>query len=299
MTLAMLRPVRLGAIDLKNRILMAPMTRARAPSRVPTPSMVEYYRQRAGAGLIITEATQISQQGTGTLATPGIHTSEQIAGWRAVTEAVHGAGGRIVCQIWHCGRVSHSVFQEGGAAPVAPSAVRGAIRTFTEEGFVPTSQPRALSLDEIPAVVNDFRQAARNALDAGFDGVQIHGANGYLIDQFLRDGVNQREDRYGGSIENRCRFLLEVTDAVIDEVGADRTAVRLSPFSTTWDCHDSQPAPLFQHAIAQLGPRGLAFLEIVERVYESSVSGSAVEAQEGFGIDDLRAGYRGFYGCGA
>jgi len=293
MTLAMLRPVRLGAIDLKNRILMAPMTRARAPSRVPTPSMVEYYRQRAGAGLIITEATQISQQGTGTLATPGIHTPEQIAGWRAVTEAVHGAGGRIVCQIWHCGRVSHSVFQKDGAAPVAPSAVRGTIRTFTEEGFVPTSQPRALTLDEIPAVVNDFRQAARNALDAGFDGVQIHGANGYLIDQFLRDGVNQREDRYGGSIENRCRFLLEVTDAVIDEVGADRTAVRLSPFSTTWDCHDSQPAPLFQHAIAQLEPRGLAFLEIVERVYESSVSGSAVEAQEGFGIDDLRAVYRG------
>lgn len=293
MTLAMLHPVRLGAIELKNRILMAPMTRARAPSRVPTPSMAEYYRQRAGAGLIITEATQISQQGTGTLATPGIHTAEQIAGWQAVTEAVHGAGGRIICQIWHCGRVSHTVFQKDGEAPVAPSAVRGSIRTFTTEGFVPTSQPRALGLDEIPGVVDDFRQAARNALDAGFDGVQIHGANGYLIDQFLRDGVNQRSDAYGGSVENRCRFLLEVTDAVVGEVGAERTSVRLSPFSTTWDCHDSQPAPLYQHAIAQLDQRGLAFLEIVESVYESSVSGSAPQRQDGFGTDDVRSAYRG------
>ncbi|MDP4918833.1 MAG: alkene reductase, partial [Haliea sp.] len=192
----LLRPVRLGAIELKNPIVMAPMTRARTPSRVPTASMADYYRQRAGAGLIITEATQISQQGTGTVSTPGIHTPEQIAGWRAVTDAVHAAGGRIVCQIWHCGRVSHTVFQQDGAAPVAPSAVQGSIRTFTKEGFVQTSQPRALTLEEIKGVVADFRQAAHNALAAGFDGVEIHGANGYLLDQFLRDGVNQRSDAY-------------------------------------------------------------------------------------------------------
>ncbi|MDP4788873.1 MAG: alkene reductase [Haliea sp.] len=289
----LLRPVRLGAIELKNPIVMAPMTRARTPSRVPTASMAEYYRQRAGAGLIITEATQISQQGTGTVSTPGIHTPEQIAGWRAVTDAVHAAGGRIVCQIWHCGRVSHTVFQQDGAAPVAPSAVQGSIRTFTKEGFVQTSQPRALALEEIKGVVADFRQAAHNALAAGFDGVEIHGANGYLIDQFLRDGVNQRSDAYGGRIENRCRLLLEVTDAVIDAVGAERTAVRLSPFSTTWDCHDSQPAPLFQHAIAQLDQRGLAFLEIVERINESPISGSAAQVQEGFGTEDVRSVYHG------
>ncbi|MFU8763455.1 MAG: alkene reductase [Haliea sp.] len=288
----LLSPTQLGSMAINNRVIMAPMTRARAPSRVPTASMAEYYRQRASAGLIITEATQISRQGTGTIATPGIHTPEQIAGWCRVTEAVHQAGGRIVCQIWHSGRVSHQVFHDG-ELPVAPSAVQGAIRTFTEQGFVPTPQPRALALEEIPAVVADFRQAAVNAMSAGFDGVEIHGANGYLIDQFLRDGVNLRTDAYGGSIENRCRFLLEVTDAVIDAIGADVTSVRLSPFSTTWDCHESNPAPLFRHAISELDRRELAFLEIVERINESTVSGSAAQLQEGFGIDDIRAVYHG------
>ena len=288
----LLSPTRLGSIAINNRLVMAPMTRARAPSRVPTASMAEYYRQRASAGLIITEATQISQQGTGTISTPGIHTPEQIVGWRQVTEAVHQAGGRIVCQIWHSGRVSHQVFHDG-ELPVAPSAVQGAIRTFTEQGFVATPQPRALALEEIPAVVGDFRQAAVNAMSAGFDGIEIHGANGYLIDQFLRDGVNLRTDAYGGSVENRCRFLLEVTDAVIDAIGADVTSVRLSPFSTTWDCHESNPAPLFRHAISELDRRELAFLEIVEQINESTVSGSAAQLQEGFGIDDIRAVYHG------
>ncbi|PLW83835.1 alkene reductase [Kineobactrum sediminis] len=290
---ALLSPTQLGAIALKNRVVMAPMTRARAPFRLATASMAEYYRQRASAGLIITEATQISQQGTGTLATPGIHTPEQIRCWQQVTSAVHQAGGRIVCQIWHSGRVSHRVFQHNEEPPVAPSAVQGKIRTFTEQGFVPTSEPRALELEEIPGVVAQYARAASNAMEAGFDGVQIHAANGYLIDQFLRDGVNRRTDAYGGSVENRCRFLLEVTDAVIDAIGADVTAVRLSPFSSTWDCHDSQPAPLFRHAVSELDRRELAFLEIVEKINESSVSGSGAELQAGFDTDDIGRVYNG------
>lgn len=284
-------PVQLGALQLKNRLMMAPMTRARTPSTVPNDAMVRYYAQRASAGLIITEATQVSVQGTGAFATPGIHTSEQIAGWRRVTEAVHAAGGRILCQIWHSGRVSHTRFQEGGQLPVAPSAVQGNVQTYTIEGFEPTPEPRALTLEEIPGVVEQFRQGALNAIEAGFDGVEIHGANGYLIDQFLRDGVNQRTDAYGGSVENRCRFLLEVTDAVISAIGAERTAVRLSPFSVTWDCHDSNPRPLYLHAAAELDKRNLAFLEVVEEINSSAISGGG--ARSDFNMDDIRAVYHG------
>jgi len=290
---ALLTPTRLGAIELANRIVMAPMTRARAPARVPTQSMAIYYAQRAGAGLIITEATQVSVQGTGTLATPGIHTPEQVDGWRRVTDAVHAAGGRIVCQLWHSGRVSHRCFQAGGELPVAPSAVKGDINTFTEAGFVPTPRPRRLRIEEIPGVVQQFRQGALAAMQAGFDGVEIHGANGYLVDQFLRDGTNRRRDAYGGSVQHRCRFLLEVTDAVIEAVGADRTGVRLAPFSSTWDCHDGNPKPLFLHAVAELDRRRLAFLEIVEQINENDVSRSTAERDRNFTTEDLKAVYLG------
>lgn len=292
MTSTLLSPVLLGSVELKNRIVMAPMTRARTPSTVPNPLNVTYYGQRASAGLIITEATQVSVQGTGSWATPGIYTPEQIAGWRLVTDAVHEAGGKIFCQIWHSGRVSHPFFQKNGELPVSSSAVRGDVKTFIDTGFVPTPEPRALKLEEIPGVVEQFRQGALNAIAAGFDGVEIHGANGYLIDQFLRDGVNQRNDRYGGPIENRCRFLLEVTDAVCGAIGSARTALRISPFSVNWDCHDSNLKALFTHAAAELNQRDLAFLEVVENINESAGI-SAGGATSEFSIDDILAVYGG------
>lgn len=262
-------PVQLGSLSLANRFAMAPMTRARAPERIPTEAMLRYYSQRAGAGLIITEATQVSHQGTGSIATPGIHTEEQIAGWRRVTDAVHQHGGQIMCQIWHVGRVSHSSMQQDGQAPVSSSAIAGEVNTFTADGFVPCTPPRALALEEIPSVIEQYRQGALNAMEAGFDGVQIHAASGYLIDQFLRDGVNQRTDEYGGSVENRARFLLEVTDAVCAAIGANKVSVRLSPFTVTWDCNDSNPESIFSHAVRELDKRKLAFLELVERGFDS------------------------------
>mgnify|MGYP001823800260 FL=1 len=262
-------PVTLGEIQLANRLAMAPMTRARAPERIPNEIMRRYYEQRAGAGLIITEATQISVQGTGSTATPGIHTPEQVAAWRRITDAVHARGGKIICQIWHVGRVSHASFQLNGQAPVCSSAVAGEVNTFTDNGFEACTPPRALDIDEIPGVIDQYRQGALNAMEAGFDGVQIHAASGYLIDQFLRDGVNQRNDAYGGSVENRARFLLEVTDAVCAAIGAGRVAVRLSPFTVTWDCQDSHPRSIFCHAVSELNKRPLAFLELVERGFDS------------------------------
>ena len=292
MSQQLLSPVTLGAFSLKNRVIMAPMTRARCSNRVPDQSTATYYSQRAGAGLLITEATQISSQGIGSVFTPGIHTAEQIAGWKSVTDAVHAAGGKILCQIWHVGRVSHSSMQDDQAAPVSSSAVRAEAHTFTLEGYEPTSEPRALATEEVQDVVNDYRQAAINAIEAGFDGVQIHGANGYLIDQFLRDGVNKREDQYGGSVENRCRFLLEVTDAVADAIGADRTTVRLSPFTNTYDCIDSEPSALFLHAAKELSSRNLAFVEIVERGLDPATTENT---QEDFGYTpaDFRKTYQG------
>ena len=291
---ALFNPVRLGDLELANPIAMAPMTRARAPERVPNPLMVRYYAQRAGAGLIISEATQVSQQGTGSIATPGIHSSEQIAGWRKVTDAVHAAGGKIICQIWHVGRVSHASFQVEGQAPVSSSAVAGEVNTFTANGFEPCTPPRALALEEIPGVVEQYRQGAINAIEAGFDGVQIHAASGYLIDQFLRDGVNQRDDAYGGSVENRARFLLEVTDAVCEAVGSGRTSVRLSPFTVTWDCTDSDPQSIFSHAVSELDKRKLAFLELVERGFDSiAVNNNQGEEPGAFCPADLRALYKG------
>jgi len=205
--------------------------------------MVTYYTQRASAGLIITEASQICPQGQGYLDTPGIYSAEQVAGWRQITDAVHAAGGRIVLQLWHVGRISHVSLQPGGAAPVSSTARAANGKTFTTEGFVPTSTPRALRTDELPGLVASYRQAARNAIEAGFDGVEVHGANGYLLEQFLRDSINDRSDAYGGSIENRARLLLEVMAAVAAEIGGGRTGLRLSPITPVNDAaQDSKPA---------------------------------------------------------
>ena len=259
-------PIRIGDLDLANRVVMAPLTRNRAaPGQVPSDLAVEYYRQRASAGLIITEASQISPEGQGYIDTPGIHSAEQVAGWRRVTDAVHAAGGRIVIQLWHVGRVSHVSLQPNGQPPVSSTARRADAKTFLGAGFVPVSTPRALRTDEIPAVVASYRDAARRAMEAGFDGVEVHGANGYLIDQFLRDSINDRTDRYGGSIDNRVRLLLEVMQAVAGAIGGGRTGLRLSPVTPSNDAgQDSDPQALFEHAVSELAPLRLAFVEVVE-----------------------------------
>ncbi len=258
-------PVRLGDIALANRVVMAPLTRNRAPRQLPNALMAEYYRQRASAGLLITEASQISPMGQGYLDTPGIHTAEQVQAWRAVTDAVHAEGGRIVIQLWHVGRISHTSLLPGGQAPVSSTARAAAGRTFTTEGFVPTSTPRALREDELPGIVADYRHAARCAVDAGFDGVEVHGANGYLLEQFLRDSINDRSDGYGGSIANRARLMLGVMQAVTAEIGAGRTGLRLSPVTPVNDAaQDSDPAALYGHVVRALAPLGLAYLHVIE-----------------------------------
>jgi N-ethylmaleimide reductase len=266
-------PARLGSLEVPNRVLMAPMTRSRAGrDGVPGDAAALYYVQRASAGLIVTEATQVAAEGQGYVFTPGIHTEAQAAGWRKVTDTVHAAGGRIFIQLWHVGRISHESFQPGGALPVAPSAVRHDGTTFTYDGVKPHPTPRALATDEIPGVVAQFRHGAELAKAAGFDGVEIHGANGYLIDQFLRDGTNKRNDRYGGSAANRARFLLEVTEAVAGVWGADRVGVRLSPLGTFNGMSDSDPAATFGHAAAELDRLGLAYLHLVEQFGEEPLS---------------------------
>ena len=232
-------PFRLGPLDLPNRVVMAPMTRNRAgPGNVPTALNATYYAQRAGAGLIVSEATQVSPQGVGYPGTPGIHSAEQVAGWKLVTDAVHGAGGRIFLQLWHVGRISHPALQPDGALPVAPSAIAPAGQAWTTNGMEAYVTPRALETNEIPGIVEDFRRGARHARDAGFDGVELHGANGYLIDQFLRDSTNKRTDHYGGRAPNRARFLIEVTQALIGEWGGERVGVRLSPTNPYNDIAD-------------------------------------------------------------
>ena len=259
-------PLRFGDIAVANRIVMAPLTRDRArPAQVPTPMMATYYAQRAGAGLIVSEATQISPTGQGYLDTPGIHSREQIAGWRQVTDAVHAAGGKIVVQLWHVGRISHVSLQPDGQAPVSSTARAAKGKTFTAAGFEPVSAPRALRLDEIPGIIADYRNAARAALEAGFDGVEVHGANGYLLEQFLRDSLNDRTDAYGGPIENRARLLLDVVRAISAEIGAGRTGLRLSPVTPANDIgQDSDPQALFNHVVEQLAPLKLAFLHVIE-----------------------------------
>ena len=259
-------PIQFGDIAIANRIVMAPLTRDRAgPAHVPTAMMATYYMQRATAGLIITEATQVSAEGQGYLDTPGLYNPAQVAGWRRITDAVHAAGGKIVVQLWHVGRISHVSLQPNGQAPVSSTARRAAGKTFTAAGFEDVSEPRALRLDELPRIVADYAHAARCAMDAGFDGVEVHGANGYLLEQFMRDSINDRTDAYGGSIPNRARLLVEVMQAVVAEIGAGRTALRLSPVTPANDAQqDSDPQALFNHVVAKLAPLKLAYLHVVE-----------------------------------
>jgi N-ethylmaleimide reductase len=262
-------PAWLGDLQIPNRIVMAPMTRSRAGAgNAPTCLAATYYLQRAGAGLIISEATQVSTQGVGYPGTPGIHSYDQIAGWRNVTDAVHSAGGRIFVQLWHVGRISHPSLQPDGLLPVAPSAIRPAGEAMTPDGMKPFETPRALETGEIPGIVEQFTRAAANARAAGFDGAEIHAANGYLIDQFLRDGTNLRTDQYGGSAENRCRLLLEITTAVAGVFGAGRVGARLSPDGTFNDMHDSDPAGTFGTAVRMLNEIRPAYIHLVEGQYD-------------------------------
>ena len=263
-------PIRLGAIEAPNRVLMAPLTRARSTrDHVPTALMVDYYTQRASAGLIITEATGISLQGLGWPYAPGLWNEEQVAAWKPVTTSVHAAGGRIIAQLWHMGRLVHPSFP-GRGQPVSASATTAPFKARTYEGGQPYAEARALRLDEIPGIIEEYCAAARNAITAGFDGVQIHGANGYLIDQFLRDNANLRDDAYGGPVESRVRLLREVTQAVADAVGKDRTAVRLSPNGNSQGANDSDPEALFGAAAAALSAIGIAFLELREPGFEGT-----------------------------
>ncbi len=267
---ALFAPVRAGAIELATRIVMAPLTRNRAaPGCVPTALMAEYYAQRAdpatGAALIVSEATQVCHQGRGFRGAPGIHTPEQVAGWKHVTDAVHARGGRIVCQLWHVGRISHASLQPAGAPPVSSTDRPARRKAFTDDGFVPCSPPRALREEEVADVVAQYRQGAAAAMKAGFDGVEVHGANGYLVDQFLRDSINDRRDGYGGPIPHRLRFLLEVMHAVVAEVGGDRTGLRISPANPLPDGDpDSQAQMLFEAALDALAPLDLAFVHCIE-----------------------------------
>ncbi len=260
MTDPLFEPLQAGALRLPNRIIMAPLTRCRASEgRVPNHMMAEYYAQRASFGMILSEATSVCPMGVGYPDTPGIWSEEQIAGWRDVTRAVHDNGGTILLQLWHVGRISDPVYLDG-ALPVAPSAVRPGGHVSLLRPQKPFETPRALEADEIPAIIEAYRTGARHALDAGFDGVEIHAANGYLIDQFLQDSTNQRNDGYGGSTENRARFLLEVTDAVTSVCGVERTGIHLAPRCDAHDMGDSDPAALFGYVARELGKRQLAFL---------------------------------------
>jgi N-ethylmaleimide reductase len=282
-------PARFGAIDLANRVVMSSLTRNRAGAgNVPTPLVVEYYRQRASAGLILTEASPICAEGHGYPRTPGIHTPEQIAGWQQVTAAVHGAGGRIALQLWHVGRISHPDLQPGGALPVAPSAIRPTGQVFTGQAMKDFVTPRALELAEIPDLVARYAEAARNAIAAGFDGVEIHAGNGYLLDQFLRSSTNQRTDAYGGRKENRARLLLEVLEAVCTAVGNERVGLRLSPVTSANDIHDDKPQDTFDYVVGQLNPLRLAFLDVLQ-----GTGGVPREQWTPFDYERLRALYSG------
>src|ERR1700758_2416782 len=263
---ALFSPAKLGPHQLSHRVVMAPLTRMRSdPGDIPSKLMVEYYSQRASkGGLIISEATPVSIRGYGYAGAPGIYSDNQIAGWRRVTDAVHARGGRIFLQLWHVGRQSHTDLQPNGEAPIAPSAIAAEGYAYTRQGEVPFSMPRALALEEIPGIIEEFRTGAERALRAGFDGVEIHGANGYLPDQFLQDGTNKRTDEYGGSIENRARFLLEVTQAAISVWGADRVGVRIAPSGTYGSMSDSDPAATFGYVTTQLDRLGIAYLHVVE-----------------------------------
>ena len=285
-------PCQAGLLQLASRIVMAPLTRNRAPQALANALMAEYYAQRAnpatGAGLIITEATAISHQGQGYADVPGIWSAEQVKAWLAVTEAVHAEGGKIVVQLWHVGRISHTSLQPNGQSPVAPSAIVAKSKTVLIENgvpsFVPTSVPRALELAEMPGIVADYRRAAKNAIEAGFDGIEVHAANGYLIDQFLRAGSNHRTDAYGGSIENRARLLKEVMLGVCQEIGGGRCGIRISPVTPANDASDAAPQALFEHVASFLGTLNLAYVHTIE-----GSTGAARDFQQGEKPFDYRA----------
>lgn len=283
--------VQLGPYLLPNRIVMAPLTRSRAlEGDVPSELAITYYSQRASAGLIIAEATQISPQGKGYVLTPGIYDDAQVQAWKKITHAVHASGGRIFLQLWHVGRISHPTIQLHGELPVAPSAITPVGNAYNGEGFVPMVTPRALRLDEMPGIVEQYRAAAHHALAAGFDGVEIHAANGYLLDQFLRDKSNQRTDAYGGSVENRARLLTEVTTAVTEVWGGDRVGVRISPLSKFGDIWDSNPQVLFTHVVEQLNRFNLAYLHVIE-----GDTGGDRDVPNGFDLQILRTLFNGAY----
>ena len=296
---SLFEPTHAGDIALANRIAMAPLTRNRAPDAIPTELTATYYAQRATAGLIISEATAISPEGQGYADVPGLYGTEQLDGWKKVTRAVHEAGGKIVVQLWHVGRISHTSLQPGHAKPVAPSAIRAHAKTVLLKDGVPTftdtSEPRALDAEELPRIVQDYRHAARNAIAAGFDGVEIHAANGYLIDQFLKTGANQRTDDYGGSIKNRARLLLEVTRAIVDEIGGGRTGIRLSPVTPANDIVDENPQPLFDYVVRELGKLGLAYVHVIE----GATGGPRELPDRPFDYAELRNSYRAAGGKGA
>ena len=295
---------RLGELSLPNRFVMSPMTRSRAlAGNVPNPLAAVYYSQRATAGLLITEGTQVSAQGVGYIRTPGIHSAEQVTGWKVVTDAVHKAGGRIFAQLWHVGRVSHPDFH-GGELPVGPSAIAAVGEAYTVNGRQRLEAPRALTLAELPEVVEQFRRAAVNAKEAGFDGVELHGANGYLLDQFLRDGANHRTDAYGGSIENRARLPLEISDAVIGVWGASGVGYKISPYFSNLGMSDSSPIDTFSYLAKELGSRRIAYLHVAEAVAGPSVApdgtiratpilrrlfGGPVIANGGYGLESANA----------
>jgi N-ethylmaleimide reductase len=284
-------PFQLGDLTLKNRVVMAPLTRNRATKGTDAPNdlMVDYYRQRASAGLIISEASQISQQGQGYIWTPGIYTDAQVEGWKKITDVVHAEGGRIFTQLWHVGRISHVSLQPGGGQPVAPSAIRANGKTFVETGFVDVSEPRALEAEEIPGIVRDYLAAAENAKRAGFDGIEIHAANGYLIDQFLKDGSNKRTDSYGGSVENRARLALEVVDAVLRVWDKKRVGIRLAPVSPANDVAVSDPQKIFGYLVRELDQRGLGYIHVIE----GATGGSRDVAP--FDYQALRKSFHGAY----
>jgi len=287
-------PIKIGDIELANRIVMAPLTRNRSPGAVPNTLNVTYYEQRASAGLLITEATAITHQGQGYADVPGLYTKEALDGWKQVTAAVHKAGGKIVVQMWHVGRISHTTLQPNGGKPVSASAIQAKSKTYliNEDGtgtFAETSEPRALELSEIPGIIEDYRKAARAAIDAGFNGVEIHAANGYLIDQFLRSGSNVRTDEYGGPIENRARFLFEVVDAITREIGEGRTGIRISPVTPANDSSDPDAQTLFTYVVEGLAKYKLSYIHIIE-----GATGGPRDFQQGdkpFDYAALRSAY--------
>lgn len=286
--------ISLDGLTLANRVIMAPLTRNRAamPGNIPQAMNVTYYAQRAAAGLIISEATQVSPEGVGYPATPGIHSQQQVEGWRAITDAVHAQGGRMFVQLWYCGRISHPDLLPDHQQPVSASSIKPEGDAVTFEGLKPFVEPRALRSDEIPGIVDQYRQAAKRAREAGFDGVEIHSANGYLLDQFLRDSSNRRDDHYGGSLENRTRLLMEVLSAVLETWEPARVGVRISPENTFNDIRDSDPQNTFNHVAGALGGRGLGYLHVVE--------GDMLSGERGIDYRQIRNQFDGHYmaNCG-